>query len=793
MYQNTIRTFNKISFGIITALCILLPFFFLPATLSGLGATKAVVLYVGVFLSFSLWLIAQFLEGTFKFPKHWTLSFIGLWVVFSFISGLTSLNTGVSLWGRGFAVDSFATVLVIGLFTFMIASFARDQRRLVQLFLAAFAGSVLTVFLQVVLYLTQKTHFVSTYLAHVSTQGTLVGSWVDFAYFVIFTFLLGLLMYEVLAPKGFFKILSLIAMILSLVVLIFLNFNAAWIITIASALLVFVYKSSVERSISKFFTKNGEQETEAEEETATQRFPLMSFIALLVGLFFFLSSGSIGASLSRMAGVSFTDIRPSFSTTTHVMRATLAHDPIFGAGAGRYADMWNLYHPTAINGTVFWNTSFDTGFSYIQSVFTTNGFLPIIFLVAALVIAAIHGFKLFNYQFPDRFSRFIAVTSVIMLVAFICLIVFASPGLVLITFGFMYLGLLLGVSMLVGKTKVISIQYLDDPRTSFFAILAIVVAAMAGFSAVYFSGNRFASIVYYNRAIASTDVYTAQDRLDKAIALSPNDIYWRTRTSLFTNQFTSAAAQQSPDKSQLQTFFSNAEQSAQGAVAWDPGSANNWLTLSQVYQLVSSSQNAQAYTNAKSAADEAEKRSPNNPVFILNQAQLALTKQDTATADSYIDQAIAMKPDYLDAYVLKAQIAQAGGSTTGAVTEMLAYTQVAPYDDQGYLLLGQAYLQQKDYDDAVQAYARARDLAPTNPNNYLQYISVLSQAGRKADAIAALQDFKVKFPQVTGVDEQIQRLQNAPAATVAPVTTDTSTDVKTTTPATTTATTPKKK
>ncbi len=768
MYQNTIRKFNTISFSIITGLCVLLPFFFLPATISGLGATKAVVLYVGVFLAFSLWLIAQFLEGSFKFPKHWTFLFIALWVVFAFIGALTSLNTSISLWGRGFAVDSFATVLVVGLFTFLIASFARDQRRLVQLFLAAFAGSVVTVFLQVILYITQRTHFVSTYLAHVSTQGTLVGSWVDFAYFVIFTFLLALLMYEVLMPKGFFRILSLVAMVLSLIVLVFLNFSAAWIITIVSALLVFVYKSSVERSISNFFVKNtdGVPAEKEEEQQNSQRFPIMSFVALLVGLFFFLSSGSIGASLAHYAGISFTDIRPSFTTTTHVMRATLAHDPIFGAGAGRYADMWNLYHPLAINNTVFWNTSFDTGYSFLQSIFTTNGILPVLFLVVALIFAAIHGFKLFNYQFPDRFSRFIAVTSVIMLVAFICLIVFASPGLVLITFGFMYLGLLLGVSTLIGRTKLVSLHYLDDPRTSFFAILAIVVAAMAGFSAVYFSGNRFASIIYYNRAIAATDRYTAQSRLERAIALSPNDIYWRTGTALFTNQFTSLAGQQNPDKSQLQTVFSQAEQSAQGAVAWDPNSANNWLTLSQVYQLVSSSQNTQAFSNAKSAADEAQKRNPNNPVFVLNQAQLALTKQDTGTAFNYIAQAIALKSDYLDAYVLKAQIEQSGGSTTAVVNDLTAYVQAAPYDDQGYLLLGQVYLQQKDYTNAIAAYARARDLAPSNPNNYLQYISALIAGGQKDTAVTALQDFKTKFPRVTGVDEQIQRIQSSPAASI---------------------------
>lgn len=782
MYQNTIRKFNVISFSIITGLCVLLPFFFLPATLSGLGATKAVVLYVGVFLAFSFWLVAQFLDGSFKLPRHWAFAALALWVAFAFVSALTSLNTSVSLWGRGFAVDSFATVLAIGLFTFLISAFAREQRRLIQLFLAAFAGSVVTIFLQVLLFATKSTHFVSTYLAHVTTQGTLVGSWVDFAYFVIFTFLLALLMYEVLMPKGFFKVLSLVAMILSLLVLVFLNFTAAWIITIISALLVFVYKSSVERSLSKRFDQSVVEQEEGSDD-ASQHFPLMSFISLLVGLFFFLSSGSIGASLAQHAGISFTDIRPSFATTTHVMRASLAHDPIFGAGAGRFADVWNLYHPAAINGTIFWNTSFDTGYSFLQSIFTTNGILPTLFLIALLAIAVIHGFKLFNYQFPDRFSRFISVAAVIMLVAFVCLIVFASPGLVLIVFGFMYLGLLLGVSTLVGRTPLMSFNYLKDPRTSFFAILLIVLATMAGFTAVYFSGNRFASIIYYNRALAASDFATAQSRLDRAISLSQNDIYWRTRTQLFTSQFTSAASQQNPDKNVLQSYFSQAEQSAQGAVAWDSNSASNWLTLSQVYQLVSNSQNAQAYTNAKSAADQAQRRNPNNPVFVLNQAQLALTKQDMGTAFNYIAQAMALKQDYLDAYVLKAQIEQSQGTTTAPVTELTAYTKVAPFDDQGYLLLGQAQLQVKDYPDALAAFARARDLNPSNPNNYLQYISALEAAGQKDNAITALQDFHKRFPSITGVEDQIQRLKNN---TVTPPATETKTGADTKTPPATT-------
>jgi DNA-binding SARP family transcriptional activator len=138
---------------------------------------------------------------------------------------------------------------------------------------------------------------------------------------------------------------------------------------------------------------------------------------------------------------------------------------------------------------------------------------------------------------------------------------------------------------------------------------------------------------------------------------------------------------------------------------------------------------------------------------------------------------LSLKNDYLDAYALKAQIEQAGGDTTAAVTEMTQYTRVAPYDDQGYLLLGQAELQNKDYPDAIAAFAEAYDLAPTNPSDYLQYINALEAAGQNTQAIAALQDFKAKFPQVQGVDAEIKRLQSVP---VTPKTTATTTSTRTT-------------
>jgi tetratricopeptide (TPR) repeat protein len=639
----------------------------------------------------------------------------------------------------------------------MITTFARDQRRLVKLFLATFAGSALTVVLQCILYVSQKVPFVANHLSHVANQGTLVGSWVDFAYFVTVVFVLALLMYEVLIPKGFFKVLSFGTMVVGLIALIFLNFKTAWVITVVSSLLVFVYKSSVERSLLSRIPKTLEDQPEKD----TQQFPMMSLVSLLVGLFFFLSSASIGTAISRSVGISFNDIRPSFTTTTQVMRSALYHDPLFGAGAGRYSDVWALYHPQVINQTVFWNTSFDSGFSLLQSVATTNGILAFIALIVVLVFSLVHGFKLFNYQFPDRFTRFIAVASLIMTLAFVMLFLFASPGIVLIILGFTYIGLLFGVSSLVGKTSVVSVQYLKDPRTSFFAILILVVASMAGFSAVYFTGNKFASIVYYNKALTAKEFESSDRYLTKAISLSSSDVYFRARTVLYVNQFNALAATENPDKAKLQSLFTQAEQSAQAAVALDKESALNWLSLSQVYQLIASSSTADALSNASQASLEGQKRSPLNPTFNINNARILLLKKDIAGALTEIDTAITLKADFLEAFVVRGQIKQSQGETGAIRDQLLAYVSIAPYDEQGHITLGNAYVALKEYTNAQNAYTRARTLNPNNANTYLLYISALEQAGEKAKAVEELQKFKAQFPSVQGVDEQIKRIQTS--------------------------------
>lgn len=109
------KKFNNISFSIICVICVLLPLIFLPGNISGIGAVKGVVLYTGVLLAGTLWLVSQFIEGSIRVPRHRVLLGLLVWIGLVLISALASKNVSVSLWGRGFAMDSFATVLILGI------------------------------------------------------------------------------------------------------------------------------------------------------------------------------------------------------------------------------------------------------------------------------------------------------------------------------------------------------------------------------------------------------------------------------------------------------------------------------------------------------------------------------------------------------------------------------------------------------------------------------------------------------------------------------------------------------
>src|SRR3989338_1572837 len=126
---NRYAILDKISFGAIFIMGVLLPIFFLPIDGIPLDASKGILVSVAVLLSFSLWLLGRLVYGVFSFSK--SIIFTGgVLVGFSaLIASVVSLAPRVSLIGQGFEITTFAFTVVVLILLFLSSIFFQSRER----------------------------------------------------------------------------------------------------------------------------------------------------------------------------------------------------------------------------------------------------------------------------------------------------------------------------------------------------------------------------------------------------------------------------------------------------------------------------------------------------------------------------------------------------------------------------------------------------------------------------------------------------------------------------------------
>ncbi len=211
----------------------------------------------------------------------------------------------------------------------------------------------------------------------------------------------------------------------------------------------------------------------------------------------------------------------------------------------------------------------------------------------------------------------------------------------------------------------------------------------------------------------------------------------------------------------MQNLFSAAEGSAQAAVKFDGTSSDNWYALASVYQLASGSSEDGA-KNAEMALREAIARNPKSPLLQLSLATLALGKGDTKGAQDYIDKALSLKADYLDAFVLRSQIASKAGDNSSARDVLRSYVQIAPNDPLGLAYYAVAERTLGNYGTALTAIQRAHSLDPYTPEYHALYIALLYQTGDSETAQKEEALFKQYFPGYVSMLDSAKQTKQVP-------------------------------
>ncbi|MFA6524138.1 MAG: tetratricopeptide repeat protein [Candidatus Paceibacterota bacterium] len=652
---------DRISFWSLFSVIVLLPIFFLPFTKIPIETSKGLLLIIGLAISIIFWTAARFSDGKIILPKSWLLV-AGFGIVLSFLlSALFSSVPKVSFFGIMFDTGTFYFMLSAFLLMLISSIVLRDVKKAKIVLKGVVISSLF-------LFIFQIFHIFMPKILSLGVLGgktdNILGSWNTLGIFIGLSVIISLFIIEFFLISKRMKLFFGILMILSVFLAIIVNFPAIWWILGIFSLFLFVYKVS-------FFA--GAKQGEINKRV----FPAVSFSIIMISLLFIIAGQFIGGFLPNRLGVSNLEIRPSLTSTMSVAKNVLVKDPILGAGPNRFTENWDMYKPSVINSTRFWDTSFNFGSGFLPTFAITNGSLGILAFVIFFILMLIAGFKsLFVANKKNTLNSEINLFFIMSIYLFISSFIY-PVGLALFLLAFAFLGIFIGLYC-ANKTKgEISFSLLDDPRKSFFSILVLVIIMVITASAGFKYMERFASVVYFQKTFSAQTMPDAELYINKAIALYSNDLYFRAYSQVYIAKLNSLVSKGQSiseiEKKELQASYDQAIAGAQNAIAFNPANYLNFKMLGFVYDTVGPIGVQGAYDNAVDAYKKASELNPINPGLKINLARSSFSGGKIEDAKNYAKEALSLKGDYIDAFIILSQISKMQGNNA----EALSYAETA--------------------------------------------------------------------------------------------------------------------
>lgn len=763
MESKKVSIINRLSFFSLMGTLFLSIFFFIPYVPVTLEASKGFLISVGVTLSMFFWLIARLVDGKFTIPKDRLVFYIFPIPLMFLIASFFSASPYTSLFASGFEIGTFGSMLILTVLFFLSSVYFQTENRLRQFFTFLFTGTLALGIFQIIYIFVGFDKLLPGIFSGISA-GNLVGTWNDFVLFFSIMVILAVFTLEFLKLKKIQKIALSTLVGVGLVFFMIVNIAFVWILVGLFSLIVFVYNISIQNIKNK-----GENSDSSNHE---KKLPIASLVVMIVSVLFIIGGNMFGGFISKYISASASNIRPSASATFHVAVQSIKHNPFFGTGPNTFMADWAQWKPAVIKDTQFWNVEFSQGVGLIPTFLVTTGILGFASVIFFMIMFLLKGFRSLKSAFDNTNENYFLVASFITALYGWIVLVFYTPNILLCALTFAASGVFLG--SLVNK-KVISVynlSFLNDPRNSFFSILGIVVLMIASISSVYMYSQKFISIMYFSKGVSVQDssvesISKAERMILNAISLDSNDLYYRTLSQIYVTEVNMLANDKtlSADilKSRIQSIITSIQQSAGAAVAQNPKNYQNWVNMGNVYTALVPLGVDKAYENAADAYKKAQEFAPLNPSLLLSLAQLEFLHKDNAAAKKYVEEALVMKPDYIDAMFTLAQINQSEGNLSEAIKQAERAASVSPNDPAVFFQLGILRYNNNNFSSAVSAFENAVILNPSYLN--ARYFLGLSYAkvGRTEDAKTQFNILIKVLPDNADVQKELNNL-NSPSA-----------------------------
>lgn len=748
------RAFLKTNQFLVLALLAVMPLVFIPGMISPFKTFLAIFV---VLISVVIGSFGILRQGTV--PRSIPvilLAWLGL-VGAVFVSALFSANIGYSLRGDMIETQTVSFLLLLGIVMLSVLSFTNDKKAAMwMIIIPIITASVLAIH-QLMRFFIPGTWLDFGILS--APSDTLIGGFNDLGIFltaITLTVLVAVIQLS-LPRRVLFTLLAIL--LLNLAVLMVINIGYLWVVLGLTSLLLLMFLLTKDRFSSP--------SSEAATPVSVINVGIIS-VVFIVSVIFFVGGSNLGATISSWAGVDYIEVRPSFTATLDIMRHTMSDNVFSGIGPNRFSDAWQLYKDESINQTMFWNTGFQSGSSYILTWFATTGVVGVIGWIAFFALLVYRGVKtLFLADNRDPLWFFIGTVSFVLAVFLWGTLWLYVAGPTILLFAAMMTGLYLVAERSLQKYDETAMPKLFISARAGFVLIGAVMLIIVGTVATgYTAARQFVSLTTYIHAADGIEgedaVAQISVRLAQAYSYYPSDIFLRDIIAYQLAQLNSLLTLEEPDANQRQEFNNIIEtvvSVANQSVQLRPFSARNWAALGDVYALLSQLEIEGAADRAEETYNKAMELDPINPYYPLQIGLLRVRAGDSEAGRQKIGEALQLKQNYIEALSVLAQLDIDEGNLERAVNTTEAMAILEPNNPGRLYQLALLYGAAENRESAIAALNRAITLNPQFANARYVLALHLYVDNQLEEAINQLEAIRELDESNTVVDDVISQMR----------------------------------
>lgn len=546
-------TYSRLSRWFLLAGVLLLPVFFLPWSTSVLEFNKQILLLVLAGGSLILWLLHVVVSGQLSWRYNPLDKGVAAFLLAIALSTIFSLARFKSLFGlTGSLSDALVTVIALSLFYFGIVNLFDDKGSKVRTFLGyslfvVLLFGVLNMFgLGIFKYLN-----ISMFSFAMSKAFNTVGSINSLG--IIAAIALPLFYKSnILAFK--YLNFSKIGVVLSLIVLVMLNWWVIWAVAIVGMAMMIALDSLNKPGfkISKF---------------------LLPMTVIVLGVFFMV----VNLNLNFLKKDFPVEVAPSFGLSVDVSKSVLKKNMAFGYGPENFSLAFDLYGAGKLANTTISSAKF---FDATSQVFNWA-------IQGGLVVLAAFGFLLWllvRNMFRGGLTE--EDTGVISGMAALLVGMFLYPfNITLMFVAYVMMGLM-AVSLWGDRKRLFNVE--ERATTSLISSLGFIGGLILVLVGTYFGATLYISDIKYAQALTSKEIDKTVTLLSEALNWNgQDDRYYRVSSQAALALLSAELNKKDTDAdrpAKIQNYLASAINLAKRATEIAPRESVNWSNLGDVYQ-----------------------------------------------------------------------------------------------------------------------------------------------------------------------------------------------------------------